>query len=289
MIFETNISDYYKVVQSSDECCYKYILGKLQEAKEIYIMAFGKSQRNIELMDSLKTLKGKITLISDIETLKDENIKRIIKIDNSFNLDKNSKIIMTERAAFIGAELGNFSTGFLTIDSDIVDELRDNLFTEGDSAYKGYEFTKIEIIFMSYYSKINRIIEDIISGAFKEDEKGNGFYNSNDAYIKSDDIKWINKTIDEFNITLANIKEGELKRALEDTFDKENIRALKNICVVDSEMMKLANLGLDDIEKRKEFSLKAEKDITELYDKLSIFNEELYGVVEQMIDIKTKQ
>ena len=54
-------------------------------------------------------------------------------------------------------------------------------------------------------------------------------------------------------------------------------------------MMKLANLGVDDIEKRKEFSLKAEKDITELYDKLSIFNEELYGVVEQMIDIKTKQ
>ena len=233
-------------------------------------MAFGKSQRNIQLMDSLKSLKGKITVISDIDTIKGENIKRINKINSSFNLDKNSKIIMTERAAFIGAESGNFSTGFLTIDSDIVDELRDNLFTEGDSAYKGYEFTKIEIIFMSYYSKINRIIEDIISGAFKEDEKGNGFYNSNDAYIKSDDIKWINKTIDEFNITLANI-------------------ALKNICVVDSEMMKLANLGLDDIEKRKEFSLKAEKDITELYDKLSIFNEELYGVVEQMIDIKTKQ
>ena len=60
MIFETNISDYYKVVQSSDECCYKYILGKLQEAKEIYIMAFGKSQRNIQLMDSLKSLKVKI-------------------------------------------------------------------------------------------------------------------------------------------------------------------------------------------------------------------------------------
>lgn len=204
------------------------------------------------------------------------------RTSSPFAFSKKSVIVL-------GAESGNFSTGFLTIDSDIVDELRDNLFTEGDSAYKGYEFTKIEIIFMSYYSKINRIIEDIISGAFKEDEKGNGFYNSNDAYIKSDDIKWINKTIDEFNITLANIKEGELKRALEDTFDKENIRALKNICVVDSEMMKLANLGLDDIEKRKEFSLKAEKDITELYDKLSIFNEELYGVVEQMIDIKTKQ
>lgn len=37
---------------------------------------------------------------------------------------------MTERAAFIGAEEGSFSTGFLTIDSDVVDELRDNLFTE---------------------------------------------------------------------------------------------------------------------------------------------------------------
>ena len=174
MIFETNISDYYKVVQSSDECCYKYILGKLQEAKEIYIMAFGKSQRNIQLMDSLKSLKGKITVISDIDTIKGENIKRINKINSSFNLDKNSKIIMTERAAFIGAEEGSFSTGFLTIDSDVVDELRDNLFTEKGDVYKGYEFTKIEIIFMNYYSKINRIIEDIISGAFKEDEKGNG-------------------------------------------------------------------------------------------------------------------
>ena len=66
---------------------------------------------------------------------------------------------------------------------------------------------------MNYYSKINRIIEDIISGAFKEDEKGNGFYNSNDAHIKSDDIKWIHKTIDEFNITLANIKEGRTKES----------------------------------------------------------------------------
>ena len=92
MIFETNISDYYKVVQSSDECCYKYILGKLQEAKEIYIMAFGNSQRNIQLMDSLKSLKGKITVISDIDTIKGENIKRINKINSSFNLDKNSKI-----------------------------------------------------------------------------------------------------------------------------------------------------------------------------------------------------
>ena len=279
MIFETNISDYYKVVQSSDECCYKYILGKLQEAKEIYIMAFGKSQRNIQLMDSLKSLKGKITVISDIDTIKGENIKRINKIDSSFNLDKNSKIIMTEKAAFIGAEEGSFSTGFL----------RDNLFTEKEDVYKGYEFTKIEIIFMNYYSKINRIIEDIISGAFKEDEKGNGFYNSNDAHIKSDDIKWIHKTIDEFNITLANIKEVELKKALEDTFDKENISALKEICISDGNMMKLANLSLDDMEKRREFSIKAEKEITELYDKLSIFNEELYGVVEQMIDIKTRQ
>lgn len=154
MIFETNISDYYKVVQSSDECCYKYILGKLQEAKEIYIMAFGKGQRNIQLMDSLKSLKGKITVISDIDTIKGENIKRINKINSSFNLDKNSKIIMTERAAFIGAESGNFSTGFLTIDSDIVDELRDNLFTEGDSAYKGYEFTKIEIIFRAITQRL---------------------------------------------------------------------------------------------------------------------------------------
>lgn len=289
MIFETNISDYYKVVQSSDECCYKYILGKLQEAKEIYIMAFGKSQRNIQLMDSLKSLKGKITVISDIDTIKGENIKRINKINSSFNLDKNSKIIMTERAAFIGAEEGSFSTGFLTIDSDVVDELRDNLFTEKEEVYKGYEFTKIEIIFMNYYSKINRIIEDIISGAFKEDEKGNGFYNSNDAHIKSDDIKWVHKTIDEFNITLANIKEVELKKALEDTFDKENISALKQICISDGNMMKLANLSLDDVEKRKELSIKAEKEITELYDKLSIFNEELYGVVEQMIDIKTRQ
>ena len=196
---------------------------------------------------------------------------------------------MTERAAFIGAEEGSFSTGFLTIDSDVVDELRDNLFTEKEDVYKGYEFTKIEIIFMNYYSKINRIIEDIISGAFKEDEKGNGFYNSNDAHIKSDDIKWVHKAIDEFNITLANIKEVELKKALEDTFDKENISALKQICISDGNMMKLANLSLDDVEKRKELSVKAEKEITELYDKLSIFNEELYGVVEQMIDIKTRQ
>ena len=96
-------------------------------------------------------------------------------------------------------------------------------------------------------------------------------------------------TIDEFNITLANIKEVELKKALEDTFDAENISALKEICISDGNMMKLANLSLDDVEKRKELSVKAEKEITELYDKLSIFNEELYGVVEQMIDIKTRQ
>jgi len=61
---------------------------------------------------------------------------------------------MTERAAFIGAEEGSFSTGFLTIDSDVVDELRDNLFTEKGDVYKGYEFTKIEIIFIKYLYRL---------------------------------------------------------------------------------------------------------------------------------------
>ena len=41
--------------------------------------------------------------------------------------------------------------------------------------------------------------------------------------------------------------------------------------------------------KKKRTFCKSRKEITELYDKLSIFNEELYGVVEQMIDIKTRQ
>ena len=63
----------------------------------------------------------------------------------------------------------------------------------------------------------------------------------------------VHKTIDEFNITLANIKEVELKKALEDTFDKENISALKEICISDGNMMKLANLSLDDVEKEKNF------------------------------------
>ena len=289
MIFETNISDYYKVVQSGDECCYKYILTKLKEASEIYIMTFGNTERNMELLELLKDLKAQIKIITDINLEEYKNIEKVNNISRYFNLDKNSKIIMTEKAAFIGAEQGNFSTGFLTIDTDVVDELKDNLFTEENGLYKGYEFTKIQVIFMTYYSKINRIIEDIIKGAFKEDEKGNGFYNCNNASIKFEDIKWINKTIDEFNDTIKSIKEAELKKALEDTFNKENIINLKDICANDGYMMKLSNLNEDETEKRKELSIKAEKEITELYDKLSIFGEELYGVVEQMIDIKVNQ
>ena len=63
-------------------------------------------------MDSLKSLKGKITVISDIDTIKGENIKRINKINSSFNLDKNSKIYqeisMNVVANILG--LGNAAT-----------------------------------------------------------------------------------------------------------------------------------------------------------------------------------
>ena len=70
--------------------------------------------------------------------------------------------------------------------------------------------------------------------------------------------------------------------------DDEKTHSQKLMPMID-EAFKKSNLSLDDMEKRREFSIKAEKEITELYDKLSIFNEELYGVVEQMIDIKTRQ
>lgn len=290
MIFETNISDYYKVVQSGDECCYKYILGKLEEASEIFIMAYGETKRNKELFNSLENLKGNITLITDLEC--SSKVKKINQLHNSFNLDRNSKVIMTEKAVFIGAEQGDFSTGFLTIDSDVIEELKANLFTnkeEGNDQYIGFEFTKVQLIFMNYYSKINRIIEDIIKNAFKEDEKGNGYYNSKDAQISIDDLEWIKKTIDEFNETIEAVKEAELKKALIDTFNKDNLIKLQSICTKNEYMMKLAALGNEQNEMRKELATKAEKEIVELYDKLSIFNEELYGVVEQMIDIKTNQ
>lgn len=288
MIFETNISDYYKIVQSSDECCYQYILGKLKDSEEVYAFAFNNTKRNDELIELLKQCKGKVSLISDIDTeytIKQEEL--LNGINGKFNFDESSKIIMTEKAAFIGTEREGFSSGFLTIDIDVVEEIKANLFkknTNSNKEYEGYEFTRLEIIFMNYYSKVNRILEEIIRDAFKEDSKGNGFYR-NDAKINIDDLNWLSNTIDDFNNTIENIKEKELKDALIETFDKDNLLELKKIV---SNKGNIHNLALlEDENNRADLAAKAEKEVINLYEKINLFQEELYGIVEQMIDIKS--
>lgn len=293
MIYETNISDYYKVIQSSDECSYKYILGKLKDASEVYIMTFGNTKENRSLVKSLANINAKIKMISDIEsdyTVKPEELYN--NVNGGFNFDKNTKIIMTEKAVFIGTENDNLNCGFLTIDLDVVDQIRENLFRKSDGntkKYIGFEFTRLQITCMNYYSRVNRILEDIIKGAFKEDEKGNGYYNIVSAQINFNDLEWIKNTVDEFISTIKNVKEDGLRDNLDEAFDKENLQKLKVLCDNDEAMKKLSNLNSSTEEKREVLAAEAEKEICSLYEKLSVFQEELYGIVEVMIDAKTKQ
>ena len=129
MIFETNISDYYKVVQSSDECCYKYILGKLQEAKEIYIMAFGKSQRNIELMDSLKTQ-------DDMEYSIDNARGSLIAEINELRADVEGETnLLKEKIEEIHYQTSEFSS----ILTNKQEEILDSLSLEKEYLYKDLE------------------------------------------------------------------------------------------------------------------------------------------------------
>lgn len=193
----------YELVQSKDECCYQDVLDDFQNASEICIMTFNISTRNDELIRLLDDVNEdtEIHLITNIPSRFDKYLGRnngeyarsrarnninyyLAELDPGtrennfnvfFNFDNHSKIIMTENIAFVGSanysseSSNNYESGFITRDSEVIDQIRDTFIqtVEEDSIrYYGTELTKLQVIFMSFYSELEAKVKEIEDSLF---------------------------------------------------------------------------------------------------------------------------
>ena len=101
-------------------------------------------------------------------------------------------------------------------DFKIIQLIKEKLFKEESHLATLYtlEFIDLEIIFMNYYSKVNRVLENIVCGAFKEDDKGNGYYNETTAKISFNDLEMLANVVVEYNEKLSNIENEKFKRGI---------------------------------------------------------------------------
>jgi hypothetical protein len=171
-------------------------------------------------------------------------------------------------------------------DLKVIERIKEKLFEEKSDFRTEYtsEFINLEITFMNYYLKVNRILENIISGAFKEDSKGDGYYNKVTAKIRDNDLETLAEIITKYNEKLSNIEDTNLKEALAKSNNQENLNKLKVLCEKDGKMKELSNLDEVEGEDRKRLSVEAEEEILSLYERISVFTEEVFVIIEEMIE-----
>lgn len=293
MLTRSNFNGRYEVIQSNGECCYLDILQRFNSSSKIYVMMFKDFKRNLEvsrLLDKLYT-EVKVDFISDIESKYTTNPKEYKNIDDELSFDSHSKIIMIDDLVYLGtanhpSEGNDFECGFMISDSKILDRIKEKIFKEESNLITMYteEFIDLEIIFMNYYAKVNRILENIVRGAFIEDDKGVGYYNENTAKINFSDLQILTDVAVEYNKKLSEIEHGKLKEAIGKINNKENIEDLKSLCNKEGKMKELSKLENTNGEERRLLSVDSEEEILDLYEKVALFSEELYSVIERMVE-----
>jgi len=293
MLFRNKFNDKYEVIQSNGECCYVDILKMFPYSAKIYVMMFKDFKRNLvvsNLLDKLD-LEVKVAFISDIESKNTINPKEYKDINDELSFDEYSKVIMTDEIAYLGtanhpSEGNDFECGFMISDIKIIEIIKEKLFKEKSDFVTAFteEFIDLEITFMNYYVKVNRVLENIVYGAFKEDSKGNGYYNEIAAKINFDDLELLIAVVTEYNNKLSNIESKKLKAAIDTVSNMENLKALKDLCQKDGKMKELSNL--EDIygETRSSISKESEEEILDLYERVALFSEELFAVIEKMVE-----
>jgi len=293
MLFRSTFNDNYELIQSNGECCYVDILKKFNNTSNIYVMMFKDFKRNLVVSKLLEKVDPeiKVNFISDIENKNIINTQEYKDINDELSFDEYSKVIMTDKLLYLGtanhpSEGNDFECGFMISDLKLIEQVKEKLFKEKNEFVTAFteEFIELEIIFMNYYAKVNRALENIVCGAFKEDSKGNGYYNETTAKVNSDDLELLSRVITEYNDKLSNIENKKIKAALDIVNNMENLDALKELCNKDGKMKKLSELEDMDSEERKLLSQEAEVEILDLYERVALFSEELFALIEKMVE-----
>lgn len=293
MLFRSKLNDKCEMIQSNGECCYEEILEKFKTSSEIYVMMFKDFKRNLvvaKLLDRVRP-EVKVNFISDIESNHTTNPMEYKSINDELSFDEHSKVIMADQVAYIGtanhpSEGNDFECGFIVTDFKIIHLIKEKLFKAESHLATLYalEFIDLEIILMNYFSKVNRVLENIVCGAFKEDSKGNGYYNDTAAKISIHDLEMLSDVVSNYNEKLSNIENEKIKDALAKVNNKENLKALKTLCDKDGKMKELSKIETSGGEARSLLSKESEDEILDLYERVSLFAEELFAVIEKMVE-----
>lgn len=345
----------YELVQSKDECCYQDVLDDFYNASEIYIMTFNISTRNDKLIRALDDVDEdtKIHLITNIPSRFDKYLGRnngeyarsrarnninyyLTELDPGtrennfnvfFNFNNHSKIIMTENIAFVGSanysseSSNNYEIGFITRDANVISEIKEVFIktVEDDSIrYYGTELTKLEVIFMSFYTRISEKAKLIENSLFWEDERGNSHYNSTSAYIDWDDVEEINGIVYEYKDKISELEDDELFMSLSQKINERNLDNINNLYEESGSMYDLAMFNEQDFmddylqrhsieaydeyldeyaqnasdlaqDKRERLAEEAESEVVEFYENITLFEEQLLEVLKIINDMRKEE
>lgn len=293
MLFRSKLNNKCEMVQSNGECCYEDILKKFNNSSQIYVMMFKDFKRNLVVAKLLDKVRPgvKVKFISDIESNHTNSPIEYKNINDELSFDEHSKVIMADQVAYLGtanhpSEGNDFECGFVVTDFKIIHLIKEKLFKEEShiATFYALEFIDLEIIFMNYFSKVNRVLENIVCGAFKEDSKGNGYYNETAAKISLNDLEMLSDVVDKYNDKLSKIENQKIKDALAKVNNKENLTALKSLCEKDGKMKELSKIETAGGQARSVLAKEAEEEILDLYERVALFSEELFAVIEEMVE-----
>lgn len=198
-------------------------------------------------------------------------------------IDNKVKYILNENNVFMVVEDEKFQCGFYVKDEKVIRKIQLDIFKEDVNLNSEYtdEFIDIIIKYMNTYMKASRVSESILKGAFKEDEKGNGYFRDNDAFLNIKDIEELKDIITKYINDINSLENQDLKGFFNKLSNKENVERLLNMADEDNNIRKLANLNSED--NRIDFCKNAEEEIFELYERLAAFQEEVLGILEEII------
>lgn len=345
----------YELVQSKDECCYQDVLDDFYNASEIYIMTFNISTRNDKLIRALDDVDEdtKIHLITNIPSRFDKYLGRnngeyarsrarnninyyLTELDPGtrennfnvfFNFNNHSKIIMTENIAFVGSanysseSSKNYESGFITRDFEVISKIRDTFIQtveEHSIRYYGTELTKLQVIFMSFYSQLEVKAKEIENSLFWEDEIGNSHYNSTSAYIDWDDIEEINGIVYDYKEKISELEDDELFANLAEEIKDRDLDNISELCDDFGSMHDLAMFDEQDCmneyleehsmeaydeyldeyadnasdlanQERERLSEEAESEVTEFYKNIAQFKEQILEVLNIIDDMRREE
>lgn len=187
--------------------------------------------------------------------------------------------ILSDDCIYLGTESQEFQCGFVVKDKKVEDKIKRDIFNEDvtlDSEYTD-EFIDMMINYMNSFVIVNRLDESILRTAFKEDEDGNGFYDSQNASLDINDLHKIKSIVESYLKRILAIENQELKEFFLKAIDEENAKSLLELCNGE----KIIGLTKED---RKNLIAEAEKDVLDLYERLAGFQEEIIGIFEEIIE-----